>query len=473
MSVYLTDELSEIVCVPINQPTPSIQNDELYRPINPNDPDIISLADSIAERGVLEPLVLGLCNTVVSGHRRLAAAKVADLYDVPVRFINVDSRKVSADEWLTLLREFNRQREKTFAERVREEVASADPDVAYAALLAHREEKTGMPGNDGLSRIDTAVKRQRSHITPVKALMVQAVTAIIHQRRSYWPLSDRQIHYALLNDPPLRHSSKPASTYRNNAQSYDDLTNLLTRGRISGLFPWACIADETRPVSLWKTHLTVGAFIQKQLSEILTGYWRDLTQSQPNHVEIVAEKLTVKTMVDRVASRYCVPTTIGRGYSSIVPRKGIADRFNQSGRDKLTLLVLGDLDPDGVTIGESLAQSLVRDFYIDESRIDAIRVGIVAEQVKRYALKPTLEAKSSSSTYKQFVERYGKFAYELEAIPPEALEKELADALDKVLDTSALNHEMDAEKTDAARLSGIKRAVLDSIKGIDFEGGAA
>ena len=64
---------------------PSPENDQLYRPINPRDPDIVALAKSIKERGVLEPLVVTLDGFILSGHRRDAAAKLARLKVVPCR----------------------------------------------------------------------------------------------------------------------------------------------------------------------------------------------------------------------------------------------------------------------------------------------------------------------------------------------------------------------------------------------------
>jgi hypothetical protein len=36
----------------------------------------------------------------------------------------------------------------------------------------------------------------------------------------YWPLTVRQVHYLLLNDPPLRHDKKPGSVYVNDKASY-------------------------------------------------------------------------------------------------------------------------------------------------------------------------------------------------------------------------------------------------------------
>ena len=43
--------------VPIFDIRPSPENEQLYRPVDPNDPDILALAESIERDGILEPLV--------------------------------------------------------------------------------------------------------------------------------------------------------------------------------------------------------------------------------------------------------------------------------------------------------------------------------------------------------------------------------------------------------------------------------
>ena len=62
---------------------PSVENDKLYRPVDPSDPALIALAASIGERGILEPLVISADDFaddfIVSGHRRYAAAGMAGL----------------------------------------------------------------------------------------------------------------------------------------------------------------------------------------------------------------------------------------------------------------------------------------------------------------------------------------------------------------------------------------------------------
>ena len=134
-----------------------------------------------------------------------------------------------------------------------------------------------------------------------------AVLAVLEAQRDYWPLSDRQIHYRLLGpDAPLTHASKPGSRYRNDKASYRKITDLLTRGRLEGHVPWESIDDETRPTDLHAAFWNPAEFFREACDQFLKGYWRNRQQSQPHHIEIVAEKLTVRSILQKVAQEYTV-----------------------------------------------------------------------------------------------------------------------------------------------------------------------
>lgn len=233
---------------------------------------------------------------------------------------------------------------------------------------------------------------------------------------SGFALSDRSIHYALLNEPPLPRAAKPESIYGNDRASCRDLTDALTRARLMAHIPWEAIGDETRPVLLWQSYPNAQAFLGRELDRFLKGYWRDYQRSQPNHIEIVAEKLSILAIVERVAMEYCVPLTIGRGYCSIVPRHELAARYRRSGREKLTILMLSDFDPDGENIAASFARSLRDDFGIED--ITAVKVALTAEQVRTLELPPQMKARRGASTYAKFTAQHGDDVFELEALPP-------------------------------------------------------
>jgi len=75
-----------------------------------------SFRESVAEKGVLEPLVITNGKQIISGHRRWLAAKAADLDSVPVRYSEFDSNLAEREALI----EFNRQREKTPGQLVNE-----------------------------------------------------------------------------------------------------------------------------------------------------------------------------------------------------------------------------------------------------------------------------------------------------------------------------------------------------------------
>ena len=235
--------VSEILLASIR---PSPENDHIYRPIDPSCPDLRALASSIRKNGVLDPIVVTRDGWILSGHRRHAAAKLAGLKTIPAR-IDAISRLDDRDRFVAKLREFNRQREKSLDEKLREELVSVDPDVAYQSLIEERKARSDISAPS----LEIEGVKRRCRISKAKRPFLDAVLEVISDRKDYWPLSARQIHYALLNNPPLRHASKPDSRYVNDNASYKSLIDLLTRTRLEGEIPMEVVSDDTRPVTTW------------------------------------------------------------------------------------------------------------------------------------------------------------------------------------------------------------------------------
>jgi len=463
-------EPAELGLVPISMRAiddirPSPENDQLYRPIDEADPEFVALTTSIKESGLQEPLLVTMDGWIISGHRRYAAARLAGLETLPCRVacINKDEDK---DHFIRLLRECNRQRVKTFDEKFREELVSANPQEAYSELVTHRCVKSAVVSDQFMTIIGS---KSRAAITAAKEPFLMAVKTIIADREDFWPLSDRQIHYALLNDPPLRHASKPDSQYDNTPASYKSLVDLLTRARLAGLIPMGVIADETRPETVWDVHRDVQGYLRRELDSFLKGYWRDLMQSQPHHIELVGEKNTIAPIIKPVAAHYTIPMTIMRGFCSLPPRYHIAQRFRHSGKDRLVLLIASDFDPDGEEIAHSLAMSMRDDFGI--ARILPIKVALNAQQVQRFDLPPAMEAKESSANYRKFTSKHGTNVYELEALDPEDLQHLLYEAIDGLIDVEAFNAEIAQEKQDAAQLVALRKTIRTALGGPPGLGG--
>jgi hypothetical protein len=442
--------------------SPSPENARLYRPVTPDDPATIDLADSIREHGILEPLVVSADYYIISGHRRHCAARTAGHIELPCRVLDIrrGDEEQASDDFLRLLREHNRHRIKTRDELLREAIISVDPNKAHRALSAYRKRKSKVK----VVAIDIREVARRKEISPAKMAFLEAVKRIIFALEEFWPLSLRQIHYQVLNDPPLIHSAKPESRYRNDKRSYAALIDLVTRARHEGYIDYDVIDDPTRPVTICAVQPNLSSYYEQQMKDLLNGYWRDLMQSQPNHIEIVVEKNTLKTIVEPVALEFCIPLTIGRGQCSTRPLYDIAERYKRCGKEKLIILAVSDLDPDGDAIAHSLGQRLRDDFNIQT--VEVIKCALTMEQVNDLDLPEKYErAKVDSPNYHRYVETYhSDLVWELEAVPPNVLQRMLKDAIDGVIDRRAFNAEVTQERADAAHNAAVREIVLRTLQ---------
>jgi hypothetical protein len=441
---------------------PAVVNDVVYGVIDPKDTKLDDLVVSMHQRGQLEPVVLTLDNVLLSGHRRRAAAIWLKWETLKARYHQPPVYSTDP-EFETLLVTYNEQRDKTPDVRIREQLVLTDPESAYQALVTERAEASRVKAET----LTLGKRRRRSAISPAKQPFLDAIKRVIEELEAYWPLSDRRVFYALLNDPPLIHASKPGSRFRNDKKSYKATCELLTRARVKGLIPFNAIGDETRPITTWAVHPHVGPFFRRQVDGFCTGYARDLMQGQAKHVELVGEKLTVEGIVRPIAARYRIPYTIGRGYSSLPPRKAMYDRYEASGKAMLVILFLGDHDPEGWNIAETFAKSMRDDFGVDE--VVAVKVALKPEQVRQLGLPPNADAKPSSSRFKKFAARFGPAAYEMEAVPPDTLQGWLDEAVRSVIDIDRFNAQVEAEKRDAATVAAFKRASIEYLKTLQPE----
>lgn len=442
---------------------PSPENGRVYRRADLGEHSTQSLARSISADGIREPLIVTKDWYIVSGHRRYEAAKLAARRKVPVRRMDARRAEYSQEEYVKLLVAQNvDQRVKTNDELLREQIALIDPDEAHAELKRRRRLVRRQPE---ATRMEIRQAKKRHGISAAKKPMLEVCRRVIEDLRNYWPLSIRRIHYELLNDPPPIHAAK-AKPYRNDHSSYQALVKLLTQARYAGLIPHHVIGDGTRPTMIFDTHSNVQSYYAEQLEVILTGYNRDLLQSQPHHLELVAEKLTLSAIIEPVAAEFCIPLTIGRGQCSTAPLHAIAQRYKESGKKKLIVLLMSDCDPDGDAIAHSIASRLKHDFNIDN--VEAIKVALTISQVTELKLPPNAErAKKTSANYSRYVEAYGDDrVYELESVRPPVLAELLRKSIESVIDRSAFNQEVAAERVDAVHVQAMRARVMEVLKAV-------
>ncbi len=448
--------------VPLDQLCPAMLNDAIYRVVEQDDPAIIALADGMRTRGWMGAMAITTDNVIVSGHRRRVAALLAGITEVVAEVLPIASADPRFPEFLV---SYNQQRVKTPAEEIAEQIALTDREEAHMRLLdlqdAELRKSKRRAASAGLCVLDPRDTRTRSGISEEKQPMLDAALEILYRYEELWPLTLRQVHYRLLPLSVLRNTRNPKSVYVNDRASYQDLSRLLSRLRLNRPSLFDAIEDETRPKITWRVWEGPAPFVREQMDGLFAGYRRDLQRSQPAHVVLFLEKMTVQGIGERAARPYHIPVFVGRGYPSISSRHEIAEQFRRSGKKRMVFLIASDLDPEGENIAETVAASLRDEFNIPD--ITAIKIALTEEQVRRWNLPPNCDVKLTSSRANEYTAKHGEAVYELEAIEPDTLQQVMTDAIESVLDMDLLEEERQRGLDDARELIARREVALRAL----------
>ena len=340
-----------------------------------------------------------------------------------------------------------------------------DNDAAdtYAAIKDRRE--ASMQVDAEFMVVDR--EKEITAISDRRQEFLAAVQGVIERLKTYWPLSIRQIHYQLLNDPPRKQTPKISKfddeyyRYRNDDSSYDSLVDLLTAARYSGEISMSCIDDPTRPQKVFGGWSSVQTYIRASLECFLNSFERNRQQDQLRHIEVFGEKNTLYRMLERACSEYYVPFSIGRGFCSIPVWRDIAKRFRASGQERMTLIVVSDFDPEGL----ELADDAVRSLELHGVPVDGHRIAVTREQIDDLDLAADFNpAKESSSRYRAFVERTGDTkTWEVEALPPDYLVEHVKAAIEANMDMDVFNSVCDQEEEDCEELCRIRTEIAEDL----------
>jgi ParB-like nuclease domain len=447
--------------VPVKKIKPSPENEEIYGAINyENDPVLETLVDSIRRLGLEEPLICTADLYILSGHRRFAAVKHLGWSEVPVRFSK--TRRSDTTDYHRLLAQYNPQRVKSVAALVSEQFLKSDRYTSREQF-AEREYRKEQVSADFIT---VEGKKLIEPIGERRTEFLEAAVGVINDLEDFWPLTVRQVHYKLLNDPPLTQTTKDRSErwrYKNNPASYNKLSDLLVSARYLGHVPLSALDDPTRISKDYEcaTWDSVAEFVQEETSGFLTGYQRHRLEGQTNHVELLIEKNSLLNVVSPVAEKFMLPHSVNRGYGNPSLWKKMEDRWRASGSRQFILLTVSDHDPEGFDLIDDATRSLRN---LHRVRLKVVRVGLTMKQIEEQEASPAF-AKETSSRFNQYVKRTGtKECWEVEALDPEFLQSELHDAILSVLDLEQLNAVQERQVEEQKQIAAIRNSLGSDIQ---------
>jgi hypothetical protein len=441
------------------------ENWTIYRRPDLTDPTFVELCDSIRKSGITTPLEISSDGYIISGHRRYYAAKQCGLPQIPC-FIDhtVVMDDLTVAERVTLLTERNKGiRIKTDGELYLEAAAAVDPAEAVRKAQARKYQVLNKVKTCGLSEVATIGNIRRTDPSGERADMLNAVLEIMAELRSkgFLPTSGRSIHYKLLAKNVLTSKRKGGYIYGTRPGSSALLSKLLTDARSAGLIDPDDLDDGTRPSHQFVPSGSVGNYVNETLNGLFANYFSDIHADQPNHVELLVEKNTIFPLIRKhVANELRLPITSLRGYGSFPAARDVAERFKRSGKGKLVVVYVSDLDPEGIDMPASWKKYLWHDFHVEAA---VYRATVTLEQVRKYHLPPDADVKLSSSRARKFIQEHGDQCWELDSMPEQILIDEVSTAARAMLDIDALNRAFEREREGDIKLARIEAGVRSFI----------
>lgn len=295
--------------------------------------------------------------------------------------------------------------------------------------------------------------------------ILSAVMQVFEDYKDYLPLTGRQVFYRLVG----------AYGYPKDERAANRLYGILGRARRAGMLPFTHLRDGGGQNQVPLTYADEEAFWVK-VDEDLKHYSRNRQKGQEVYVELFCEAPGMLPQLVRAAFPYSVPVYGTRGYTGLSVVGEVARRALM--RDlPTTILQVGDLDPSGVGIFDTLAAD-VRMFALqavhgittgkDEAGVLAQRLGVTKKQIRRIAeghANPSIKCERIALTWDQVDEhnlptappsskdsRSKNWPYDdtaqAEALPPDILQEIVRDSIEGHLDMDTYYAEVELERAD-------------------------
>lgn len=293
-----------------------------------------------------------------------------------------------------------------------------------------------------------------------------------------------------------------------NKDQFDRVESIINKCRKKGILPIDFVAEEEgRQFSglEFKTWESPTEYLKSYLEAPLNchaWYTPDWWDGEEYYIQMLVEKIDLKTLFSPVCEKYHIPIATSKGWSSMLQRAQYAKRFKDAEDKglKCVLLYCGDHDPDGLRISDFINSNLVDisdvewesgDTGYDPSNLVIQRFGLDADFIRRHKLtwidnlitgsKKDLASPSHKNfkmPYVQdYIKKFGARKCEANAIVP--LPKEARKLVESTIIKFVGNDAIDRfdakreeikEEMDTIRIkTGLAKTIQKAIKLIDEE----
>lgn len=254
-----------------------------------------------------------------------------------------------------------------------------------------------------------------------QAMIAQINEILTEYEEQGYDLSLRQLYYQLVS----------RNLIENTEPSYKKLGKLVSEARYAGMVDWAMIVDRGR-VMLKNNHWSSPAEIVKSAAnQFRIDRWAD----QPTYVEVMVEKQALEGVLVPVCQELDVPFTSNKGYSSSSALYEASKRIIERAAGKVTahIIYLGDHDPSGIDMSRDVLDRLQTFLQYEDVICDLERIALNMDQIREFN-PPENPAKLTDSRSTDYIARFGRSSWELDAIEPRRLADLVRRAITRQLD---------------------------------------
>jgi hypothetical protein len=317
-----------------------------------------------------------------------------------------------------------------------EETVETDDVLRLAEEIAEGESK---------SRTGHAQKRVRGLGTKTIALR----DAVLKVFASFdGSMSTRQLFYQLVSRGAV--SNTPAA--------YGTVQRVLVDMRRDGSVPYSRVVDRTR-----SKHQRPGwDGVDDIMAGVAEQYRRDLWSSQSTHVHVCCEKQALEGVFGEIVDEYGAPLWTLRGFVSEAYVWEWSEEIKALTEDGVDVVVayFGDHDPSGLCLEEDCHRRLRE----QGAEFTWHRAGLLWDDFERFNLVNVV-VKWTDSRAKKYAERFGNRAAELDALPPDQLERRIREVIAEHVDREAWDELRRAEQVERASLKIVAAHWDAAVKG--------
>lgn len=151
-----------------------------------------------------------------------------------------------------------------------------------------------------------------------------------------------------------------------NKDQFDKVENWINTCREKGILPIDFTAEEEGRKFSGVEHPTQNSPVEEMKSWIEAAmqseryYVPDWWEGEEYYIQMLVEKIDLKTLFTPVCNKYHIPIATSKGWSSMLQRAEYARRFREAEDKglKCVLLYCGDHDPDGLRISTFIQSNL-------------------------------------------------------------------------------------------------------------------